>query len=202
MVKRPFLHIREHQLCKNCSMLALDFCIQSCTLWKLLIRTTEPMPRSIMLIIPVVLPESLRPPIVHRDLKSPNLLVDAAYTVKVGDFGLSRSKANTFLSSKTAAGTPEWMAPEVLRDEPSDEKSDVYSFGVILWELVTLQQPWRNLNPTQVVAAVGFKGKRLEIPKNVTWEVAALIEACWADDPWKRPPFSYIMEFLQQEIER
>ena len=73
------------------------------------------------------------PPIVHRDLKSPNLLVDKKYTVKVCDFGLSRLKANTFLSSKSAAGTPEWMAPEVLRDEPSNEKSDVYSFGVILW---------------------------------------------------------------------
>jgi serine/threonine protein kinase len=42
------------------------------------------------------------------------------------------------------------MAPEVLRDEPSNEKSDVYSFAVILWELMTLQQPWCNLNPAQV----------------------------------------------------
>jgi len=42
------------------------------------------------------------------------------------------------------------MAPEVLRDEPSNEKSDIYSFGVILWELATLQQPWVNLNPAQV----------------------------------------------------
>ncbi|XP_073126545.1 serine/threonine-protein kinase CTR1-like isoform X2 [Henckelia pumila] len=91
------------------------------------------------------------PPIVHRDLKSPNLLVDRKYTVKVCDFGLSRLKANTFLSSKSAAGTPEWMAPEVLRDEPSNEKSDVYSFGVILWELATLQQPWGNLNPAQLL---------------------------------------------------
>uniref|UniRef100_A0A0D9VGK3 non-specific serine/threonine protein kinase n=1 Tax=Leersia perrieri TaxID=77586 RepID=A0A0D9VGK3_9ORYZ len=89
------------------------------------------------------------PPIVHRDLKSPNLLVDKKYTVKVCDFGLSRLKANTFLSSRTAAGTPEWMAPEVIRDEPSNEKSDVYSFGVILWELMTLQQPWSALNPAQ-----------------------------------------------------
>lgn len=44
----------------------------------------------------------------------------------------------------------EWMAPEVLRDEPSNEKSDVYSFGVILWELFTLQQPWSGLSPAQV----------------------------------------------------
>ncbi|XP_057472011.1 serine/threonine-protein kinase CTR1-like [Actinidia eriantha] len=142
----------------------------------------------------------LKPPIVHRDLKSPNLLVDGKYTVKVCDFGLSRSKANTFLSTKTAAGTPEWMAPEILRDEPSDEKSDVYSFGVILWELVTLQQPWRNLDPRQVVVAVGFKGKRLEIPGKVNPQVASLIEACWTNEPWKHPSFSFIMKSLQQLI--
>ncbi|KAK9126493.1 hypothetical protein Scep_015339 [Stephania cephalantha] len=140
------------------------------------------------------------PPIVHRDLKSPNLLVDKKYTVKVCDFGLSRLKANTFLSSKSAAGTPEWMAPEVLRDEPSNEKSDVYSFGVILWEIMTLQPPWINLNPAQVVAAVGFKNRRLEIPSNVNPEVAALIEICWASEPWKRPSFSSIMETLKRMI--
>ncbi|XWS55956.1 hypothetical protein CRYUN_Cryun09bG0044400 [Craigia yunnanensis] len=120
------------------------------------------------------------PPIVHRDLKSPNLLVDKNYKAKVCDFGLSRLKANTFLSSKSAAGTPEWMAPEVLRDEPSNEKSDVYSFGVILWELATLQQPWDNLKPAQVVSAVGFKGKRLDIPHDLNPQVAAIIEDCWA----------------------
>ncbi|KAF5747830.1 serine/threonine-protein kinase CTR1 [Tripterygium wilfordii] len=140
------------------------------------------------------------PPIVHRDLKSPNLLVDKKYTVKVCDFGLSRFKANTFLSSKSAAGTPEWMAPEVLRDEPSNEKSDVYSFGVILWELATLQQPWGNLNPAQVVAAVGFKGKRPEIPRNLNPQVSAIIETCWANEPWKRPSFASIMESLRPLI--
>ncbi|KAI9122231.1 hypothetical protein K1719_006920 [Acacia pycnantha] len=140
------------------------------------------------------------PPIVHRDLKSPNLLVDKKYTVKVCDFGLSRLKANTFLSSKSAAGTPEWMAPEVLRDEPSNEKSDVYSFGVILWELTALQQPWSNLNPAQVVAAVGFKGRRLEIPRDLNPQVAAIIEACWASEPWKRPSFSSIMDSLRSLI--
>ncbi|KAF5194343.1 kinase [Thalictrum thalictroides] len=140
------------------------------------------------------------PPIVHRDLKSPNLLVDKKYTVKVCDFGLSRLKANTFLSAKSAAGTPEWMAPEVLRDEPSNEKCDVYSFGVILWELMTLQLPWSNLNQAQVVAAVGFKNKRLEIPASVNPQVAILIEACWANEPWKRPSFSSIMETLKPMI--
>jgi len=43
------------------------------------------------------------------------------------------------------------MAPEVLRNEQSNEKSDVYSFGVVLWELMTLQHPWRNLKQAQVI---------------------------------------------------
>ncbi|KAF9676585.1 hypothetical protein SADUNF_Sadunf08G0017600 [Salix dunnii] len=141
-----------------------------------------------------------RPPIVHRDLKSLNLLVDSTYTVKICDFGLSRSKAKTYISSTNAAGTPEWMAPEVLRNERSNEKSDVYSFGVILWELMTLQHPWRNLKQAQIIAAVGFMGQRLEIPSTVNPSVAALIDACLDNEPSKRPPFSYIMENLQELI--
>lgn len=139
----------------------------------------------------------LNPPIVHRDLKSPNLLVDKTWTVKVCDFGLSRLKANTFISSKSAAGTPEWMAPEVLRDEPSNEKSDVYSFGVILWELVTLQQPWSGLSPAQVVGAVGFQNRRLPIPEDMNPAIASIIESCWANDPRQRLSFSCIMDSLK-----
>ncbi|EOY21278.1 Tyrosine kinase family protein isoform 6 [Theobroma cacao] len=63
------------------------------------------------------------PVIVHRDLKSPNLLVDKNWVVKVVcDFGLSRMKHSTYLSSRSTAGTAEWMAPEVLQNELSDEK--------------------------------------------------------------------------------
>ncbi|MCO5591665.1 hypothetical protein L7F22_045656 [Adiantum nelumboides] len=139
----------------------------------------------------------LNPPIVHRDLKSPNLLVDKTWTVKVCDFGLSRLKMKTFLSSRSAAGTAEWMAPEVLRDEPSNEKSDVYSFGVILWELFTLQQPWSGLSPAQVVGAVGFQHRRLLVSKDINPDIAALIESCWANDPRQRPSFASIMESLK-----
>ncbi|KAF8723492.1 hypothetical protein HU200_021439 [Digitaria exilis] len=133
------------------------------------------------------------PVIVHRDLKSPNLLVDKNWVVKVCDFGLSRIKHNTFLSSRSTAGTAEWMAPEVLRNEPSDEKCDVFSYGVILWELCTLLQPWEGMNPMQVVGAVGFQQRRLDIPGTVDPAVAEIIKRCWQTDPRMRPSFSDIM---------
>ncbi|CAN1765009.1 Serine/threonine-protein kinase EDR1 [Linum perenne] len=140
---------------------------------------------------------SSTPTIVHRDLKSPNLLVDKNWNVKVCDFGLSRLKHSTFLSSKSTAGTPEWMAPEVLRNELSNEKCDVYSFGVILWELATLRLPWSGMNPMQVVGAVGFQNRRLEIPKELDPLVSRIIWECWQTDPNLRPSFAQLTVALK-----
>ncbi|KAL0372182.1 UNVERIFIED_CONTAM: putative serine/threonine-protein kinase SIS8 [Sesamum calycinum] len=82
------------------------------------------------------------PIIVHRDLKTPNLLVDKNWVVKVCDFGMSRLQHHTFLSSKSTAGTAEWMAPEVLRNEPSNEKNPQArpSFAQIITRLKYLQR--------------------------------------------------------------
>ncbi|KAG6414538.1 hypothetical protein SASPL_121910 [Salvia splendens] len=137
------------------------------------------------------------PIIVHRDLKTPNLLVDKNWAVKVCDFGMSRLQHHTFLSSKSAAGTAEWMAPEVLRNEPSNEKSDVYSFGVILWELATLRVPWTEMNSMQVVGAVGFQSRHLDIPPTVDPLVAEIISDCWNRNPQARPSFAQIITRLK-----
>ncbi|KAH6805028.1 protein tyrosine kinase family protein [Perilla frutescens var. frutescens] len=137
------------------------------------------------------------PVIVHRDLKSPNLLVDKNWVVKVCDFGLSRMKHSTFLSSRSTAGTAEWMAPEVLRNEPSNEKCDVYSFGVILWELCTMRQPWGGMNPMQVVGAVGFQHRRLDIPDDMDPIIKDIILKCWETDQNLRPSFAEIMAALK-----
>ncbi|KAJ6326807.1 hypothetical protein OIU78_013818 [Salix suchowensis] len=125
------------------------------------------------------------PPILHRDLKSSNLLVDKNWTVKVGDFGLSKWKDAAFLTAKSGRGTPQWMAPEVLRNEPSNEKSDVFSFGVILWELMTVSVPWVKLNSLEVVGVVGFMDRRLELPESLDPKVASIISDCWLSDPDK-----------------
>ncbi|KAL0324339.1 UNVERIFIED_CONTAM: Serine/threonine-protein kinase CTR1, partial [Sesamum calycinum] len=133
------------------------------------------------------------PPIVHRDLKSSNLLVDKSWTVKVGDFGLSKLKDSTFLTARSGRGTPQWMAPEVLRNEPSTEKSDVFSFGVILWELMTVRIPWSNLNSLQVVGVVGFMDRRLDIPDNMDPRISSIISDCWQSNPEDRPSFEDII---------
>ncbi|KQJ99862.1 probable serine/threonine-protein kinase DDB_G0267686 isoform X2 [Brachypodium distachyon] len=137
------------------------------------------------------------PTVVHRDLKSSNLLVDKNWTVKVADFGLSRLKLETFLTTKTGKGTPQWMAPEVLRSEPSNEKSDVYSYGVVLWELITQKVPWDTLNTMQVIGAVGFMDHRLEIPSDADPQWSSMIESCWVSDPQRRPSFRELLERLQ-----
>ncbi|XP_057763990.1 serine/threonine-protein kinase CTR1 isoform X2 [Salvia miltiorrhiza] len=129
------------------------------------------------------------PPIVHRDLKSSNLLVDKSWNVKVGDFGLSKLKYATFLTARSGRGTPQWMAPEVLRNEPSTEKSDVFSFGVILWELITERIPWVDLNSLQVVGVVGFMNSRLDIPNNIDPHISSIISECWTSNPEDRPSF-------------
>ncbi|WJX60327.1 hypothetical protein P8452_45551 [Trifolium repens] len=142
------------------------------------------------------------PPIVHRDLKSSNLLVDKNWNVKVGDFGLSKLKDATLLTTKSGRGTPQWMAPEVLRSEPSNEKSDVFSYGVVLWEIMTQSIPWKDLSSLQVVGIVGFMDRRLDLPEGLDPHVASIINDCWQSDPQQRPSFEELIQRMMLAISR
>ncbi|CAN4105596.1 unnamed protein product [Withania somnifera] len=130
--------------------------------------------------------------IVHRDLKSGNCLINKHYKVKICDFGLSRSLTPIPVQDTSSAGTPEWMAPELIRNEPFTEKCDIFSLGVIIWELYTLKRPWEGVPPIQVVYAVANYGKRLEIPKG---PLGKLIADCWAE-PDERPSCEEILSRL------
>ncbi|PTQ35465.1 hypothetical protein MARPO_0071s0076 [Marchantia polymorpha] len=140
------------------------------------------------------------PPILHRDLKSSNLLVTEHWRVKVGDFGLSRLKSSRYLTRNSDKGTAQWMAPEVLRDEPYSEKSDVYSFGIILWELATRKIPWGEMSILEVVGAVGMLDRRLDMPEEVDIQYVELTEACWSSDSTIRPSFSNVVSRLKHLI--
>lgn len=130
--------------------------------------------------------------IVHRDLKSANCLVNKHWTVKICDFGLSRVMIDIPMTDNSSAGTPEWMAPELIRNEPFTEKCDIFSLGVIMWELCTLSRPWEGISPVQVVYAVANEGSRLEIPEG---PLGRLIADCWAE-PENRPSCQEILTRL------
>ncbi|AQK97264.1 Protein kinase superfamily protein [Zea mays] len=130
--------------------------------------------------------------IVHRDLKSANCLVNKHWTVKICDFGLSRLMIDSPMTDNSSAGTPEWMAPELIRNEPFTEKCDIFSLGVIMWELCTLSRPWEGISPVQVVYSVANEGSRLEIPEG---PLGRLIADCWSE-PENRPSCQEILTRL------
>jgi serine/threonine protein kinase len=131
--------------------------------------------------------------IIHRDLKSPNVLLDDRKLPKIADFGLGR-----FVNESSAAqqltqnlGTPSWMAPELLKNEPYNTPVDVYAFGIILCEMYTEKKPYDGMNGMNVSANVATKGARPPLPEE-TSTLAVLIKQCWDEDPARRPTFDEI----------
>ncbi|KAE8715905.1 putative ROTUNDIFOLIA like 6 [Hibiscus syriacus] len=138
--------------------------------------------------------------IIHRDLKTANLLMDENQVVKVTDFGVARVQAHSGVMT-AETGTYRWMAPEVIEHKPYDHKADVFSFGRAHWELLTeVVDTFSRILSTPLQAAVGVVQKNLRptIPKNTHPRLGELLERCWQQDPTQRPNFSKIIEILQQ----
>ena len=152
------------------------------------------------------------PPVIHRDLKSANLMVDASFRVKVGDFNLSRVTAanratGNSVSTSVNLHSPRWSAPEVLDTGDYSKASDVYSFGIVLWEILTLQLPWAEWSHWQVLHAVIELEERPEIPADVSPRFHALdkfiqlMRLCWSQKSVDRPTFETIIQTVQKMIE-
>lgn len=136
------------------------------------------------------------PPVLHRDLKSANLLLDESYTAKVCDFGLSRLKAQE-RSMTGNCGTVQWMAPEILASQPYAEPADVYSFGIILWELLTGECPFEGMTAIQCALAVLNRDQRPPIPVWCPPPLSSLICSCIKRDPNQRPTFAQVCLALE-----
>ncbi|KAL4562984.1 hypothetical protein LXL04_027015 [Taraxacum kok-saghyz] len=135
--------------------------------------------------------------VVHRDLKSNNLLLNDEMRVKVADFGTSCLETQT-QESKGNMGTYRWMAPEMVKEKPYTRKVDVYSFGIVLWELITALLPFQGMTPVQAAFAVAEKNERPPLPASCQPALAHLIKRCWAAEPSKRPDFTEIVQALEK----
>ena len=80
--------------------------------------------------------------VVHRDLKSANVFLTKLGEVKIGDLNVSKVVGNDLCNTQT--GTPYYASPEVWKDQPYDQRSDVWSLGVLLYEITTLNLPFKS----------------------------------------------------------
>ncbi|CAB1111401.1 unnamed protein product [Ectocarpus sp. CCAP 1310/34] len=144
--------------------------------------------------------------ILHRDLKSANVLVFANRRLKLCDFGLSKViEESSSRSKRGPVGTTAWMSPEAINGSAATQLTDVYSFGVVCYEVATRMEPFKGMMPVQVMRAVADMGSRPEIPAgpSASPDVVRLMEQCWKQDPAQRPEgFMPVVEELGRVVGR
>ncbi|KAL1208517.1 Receptor-like protein kinase [Cardamine amara subsp. amara] len=155
------------------------------------------------------------PPMVHRDVKTANILLDENFKAQLADFGLSRSFQTGVESqdSMTIAGTPGYLDPEYYRSGRLAEKSDVYSFGVVLLEMITnqpvIKQASENIHISEWVGSKVNRGDIIEImdpnlgkdyDSNSAWRALELAISCSNPSSSKRPTMSQVISELKECI--
>ncbi len=137
--------------------------------------------------------------IIHRDLKSLNILLTREGIAKITDFGMAKTQT---LSIQSLGGkitqAVAWCAPELLLgSEDITTKADIYSFGTILWEIFTGQQPFAGLSLGKLTQKV-LAGEREQLPETLPKGLGELIGRCWLADPYRRPEMAEINQWLEK----
>lgn len=138
----------------------------------------------------------------HRDLKPANVFLDDYLFPIIGDFGLSKEIAHEKINGKKSGlkGTCAYIAPEIFNENKYDKSGDVYSFAMIVYEIMTNNILYENLNHFQVMINV-INGFRPKLSNEIPSCYQKLIEDCWEDDPKRRPTFDQIVEILRNDQE-
>lgn len=134
---------------------------------------------------------NMDPIMIHRDLKPPNLLLQQGGTLlKICDFGTVADKATWMTNNK---GSASWMAPEVFESSKYSEKCDVFSFGIILWEVLSREQPFKDIQLTFSILWNVHKGNRPPLIENCPKPIEDLMTTCWSKNPSERPSMDYVV---------
>uniref|UniRef100_A0A1I8IHR8 Mitogen-activated protein kinase kinase kinase n=1 Tax=Macrostomum lignano TaxID=282301 RepID=A0A1I8IHR8_9PLAT len=132
-------------------------------------------------------------PIIHRDLKSMNLLLfNAGRVLKVCDFGTVREQSTDMTSSK---GTVAWMAPEILTNNRYSPSVDVYSLGMVMWEVLARSRPFKDMNSYSIMFHI-HAGQRPPQFRDCPETLRNLLAACLHQEPSRRPPITGLVELL------
>ncbi|XP_004501940.1 serine/threonine-protein kinase 52-like [Cicer arietinum] len=135
--------------------------------------------------------------IVHRDVKTENMLLDKTRTVKIADFGVARVEASNPNDMTGETGTLGYMAPEVLNGNPYNRKCDVYSFGICLWEIYCCDMPYPDLSFSEITSAVVRQNVRPEMPRCCPSSLVNVMKKCWDANPDKRPEMDEVVAMLE-----
>jgi len=109
-----------------------------------------------------------------------------------------KRSVDDYQKTQQNVGPLKWMSPESLFERKYSTKSDVFSFGVVIYEIITQEAPWKDLNEIQAIQRVEH-GHRMVLPENCECPLALkeLMEKCWAQLPEDRPDFEKICEILE-----
>ncbi|KAK7316265.1 hypothetical protein VNO77_35165 [Canavalia gladiata] len=153
--------------------------------------------------------EGAIPPVIHRDLKSANILLDHSMQAKVADFGLSKEEIHDGRNSGLK-GTYGYMDPAYISTSKLTTKSDIYSFGIIIFELITAIHPHQNLMEYINLAAMDHDGVDEILDKQLVGrcnleevrQLAKIGHKCLHKSPRKRPSISDVSQGISRMKQR